>query len=152
MKFIVVSRIFFHKCLHLALAELKNSFTICVNIVGSLDIFAGEGSSVCSCIKAAVGSTHKGTVTMALIKIPDKAMDKVDSPHLAVVRQELFCWAHPERISKPLHNLFLKKWKVLRELEGVGILEYLNCMCLRRHELCREQKVDTRRLSHVHKA
>lgn len=40
--------------------------------------------------KGTVASTHKGTVIMALIKIPDKAMDKVDNPHLALGRQELF--------------------------------------------------------------
>lgn len=40
----------------------------------------------------------------------------------------------------------------MRELEGVGILEYLNCTCPRRHELYQEQKVEIHRLSHVHKA
>lgn len=89
---------------------------------------------------------------MALIKNPDKAMDKVDSPHLALVRQELFCWVHPERISKPLHNHFLEKGEFLGELEGVGILEYLNFMCPRRHKVYQEKKSEMHRLAHVHKA
>lgn len=89
-KFIVVSRISFHRCLHLALAELKNSSTICVNIVGSLGVLLLRDPQSVAASKGTVGSTHKGTVIMALIKIPDKAMDKVDNPHLALVRQELF--------------------------------------------------------------